>query len=107
MDLYRLAFHGKVLMHKEIVIEDLARTRHTQTGSNGLVYLLLESDSQSMIVLLVLQVKQGDNMLEFRIFSLLFLLQSPSTPAGHHEPRTKPVSGFLRRYYVGMQARAI
>ena len=96
MDRYRLAFHGKVLMHKEIVIEDLARTRHTQTGSNGLVYLLLESDSQSMIVLLVLQVKQGDNMLEFRIFSLLFLLQSLSTRAGHHEPRTKLVPGFLR-----------
>ena len=96
MVLYPLAFHGKMLIHKKIVIEDLARTRHTQTGSNGLVYILLESDSQSMIVLLVLQVKQGDNMLEFRIFSLLFLLQSLSTPAGHHESRTKLVPGFLR-----------
>ena len=96
MDLYRLAFHGKVLMHKEIVIEDLARTRHTQTGSNGLVYLLLESDSQSKTVRLVLEVKQGADILESRIFWLLFLLQSLSTPASHHEPRTKLVPGFLR-----------
>ena len=107
MDLYRLAFNGKVLMHKEIIVEDLARTRHTQTGSNGLVYRLLESDSQSMIVLLVLQVKQGDNMLEFRIFSPLFLSQSLSTPAGHHEPRTKLVPGFLRRYYGDGLARPV
>ena len=96
MDLYRLAFHGKVLMHKEIIVEDLARTRHTKTGSTGLVYLLLEADSQSMLVLLVLQVKQGDNMFEFRIFLLLFLLQSLSTLAGHYEPRTKLVPDFLR-----------
>ena len=38
-------------------------------------------------------------MLEFRIFSLLFLLQPLSTPAGHHEPRTKLVPGFLPEYY--------
>ena len=107
MDLYRLAFHRELLVHKEIVIEDLARIRYTETGSNGLVYLLLESDSQSKAVLLVLQVKQGGDILESRIFWLLFLLQSLCTPAAHHEPRTKPVSGFLRRYYVGVQARAI
>ena len=41
------------LIHKEIIVENLARIRDIETGHDGYIYLLLESDTDNMIVRLV------------------------------------------------------
>jgi aldose sugar dehydrogenase len=51
--LFRLVFDGNRLVHKETLIDDLARIRDVEVGSDGLVYLLLESEAGSRIVRLV------------------------------------------------------
>ena len=53
MDLYRLVFEGNKLIRKEIIVENLARIRDIETGHDGYIYLLLESDTDNMIVRLV------------------------------------------------------
>lgn len=51
--LYRMVFDGTTLVHKETLIEDLARIRDIEVGYDGLVYLLLENRDGSSIVKLV------------------------------------------------------
>jgi glucose/arabinose dehydrogenase len=51
--LFRLVFDGNRLIHKETLIEDLARIRDVEVGPDGLVYLLLESEAGSKMVRLV------------------------------------------------------
>ena len=51
--LYRLVFDGRTLTHRETVIHDLARIRDVEVGFDGLVYLLLETETGSLIVRLV------------------------------------------------------
>ncbi len=51
--LFRMAFEGNKLVHRETLIKDLARIRDVEIGNDGLVYLLLESEGGSSIVKLV------------------------------------------------------
>jgi len=51
--LYRIAFDGKRVVHRETLIRDLARIRDVEIGYDGLVYLLLENKAGSAIVRLV------------------------------------------------------
>lgn len=51
--LYRLAFDGDRLIHRETLIEGLARIRDVEVGRDGFVYLLLEGRSGSRVVRLV------------------------------------------------------
>ena len=51
--LYRMAFDGDRLVHRETLIDGLARTRDIEVGADGLVYLLLEHVSGGRIVRLV------------------------------------------------------
>ena len=51
--LYRMVFEDNKLVHRETLIKDLARIRDVEIGFDGLVYLLLENKSGSMIVKLV------------------------------------------------------
>lgn len=48
--LFRLAFDGDKLVHKETLIKDLARIRDIEIGDDGLVYLLVESEHGSKIL---------------------------------------------------------
>jgi len=48
--LYRLVFDGTQLLHREVLLEDLARIRDIEVGFDGLVYLLLENAAGSSIV---------------------------------------------------------
>ena len=59
-ELYRLVFESSQLVHRETLISGLARIRDVEVGSDGLVYLLLESRKGSKIVRLVpVQVDHG------------------------------------------------
>lgn len=51
--LFRLVFDGTRLVHKETLIENLARIRDVEIGHDGLVYLLLENQAGSKVVRLV------------------------------------------------------
>ncbi|MEM9621045.1 MAG: PQQ-dependent sugar dehydrogenase [Pseudomonadota bacterium] len=51
--LFRLVFDGDKLLHKETLLQDLARIRDVEVGYDGLVYLLLENEAGSRIVRLV------------------------------------------------------
>ncbi len=51
--LFRMVFDGRTLVHRETLIEDLARIRDVEVGYDGLVYLLLENAAGSAIVRLV------------------------------------------------------
>ena len=55
-DLYRFVFEDGELVHRETLIEDLARFRDIEVGPEGEIYLLLEHDSGSRIV----RVTPGD-----------------------------------------------
>ncbi len=48
--LFRMIFDGTKLVQQETLIKDLARIRDIEIGYDGLVYLLLESESGSSIV---------------------------------------------------------
>jgi glucose/arabinose dehydrogenase len=48
--LFRMAFDGNALVHRETLIKDLARIRDVEVGFDGLVYLLLENEAGSSIV---------------------------------------------------------
>jgi glucose/arabinose dehydrogenase len=48
--LFRMTFDGTVLTKQETLIKDLARIRDVEIGYDGLVYLLLETQSGSSIV---------------------------------------------------------
>lgn len=48
--LYRMAFDGTSMIHRETLINNLARIRDIEVGYDGLIYLLLESKSGSGIV---------------------------------------------------------
>jgi glucose/arabinose dehydrogenase len=51
--LYRLEIENNKLVHKEAIVENLARIRDVAVGYDGLIYLLLESDAGGAIVRLV------------------------------------------------------
>ena len=51
--LYRLEFDGNKLQHKELLFNNLGRIRDIEAGYDGFVYLLLESDDESMIVRMI------------------------------------------------------
>ena len=51
--LFRFVFDGARLLHQETIIKDLARIRDVEVGYDGLVYLLLETESGSAIVRLL------------------------------------------------------
>lgn len=51
--LFRLVFDGNTFLHRETLINDLARIRDVEIGYDGLVYLLLENKAGSAIVRLV------------------------------------------------------
>jgi glucose/arabinose dehydrogenase len=51
--LYRLEIENNRLIHKEAILEDLARIRDVAVGYDGLIYLLLESNAGGAIVRLV------------------------------------------------------
>ena len=57
-NLYRMAFDGKQLLHRETLIKGLARIRDVEIGFDGLVYLLLENKAGSTLVKLTPQDKQ-------------------------------------------------
>ena len=52
-ELYRIVLDDDGLVHMEILLEDLARIRDVETGSDGAIYLLLEHASGGQIVRLV------------------------------------------------------
>jgi glucose/arabinose dehydrogenase len=57
--LYRLEFERSKLVHKEVIVENLARIRDIAVGYDGLIYLLLESDAGGAIVRLVPERPDG------------------------------------------------
>ena len=52
-ELYRIEVDGDTLVHRETVLDQLARIRDVETGPDGAVYLLLEHASGGQIVRLV------------------------------------------------------
>ena len=51
--LYRMVFDGNELVSQETLISDLARIRDVEVGFDGLVYLLVETKTESAILKLV------------------------------------------------------
>ena len=49
-DLFRMVFDGDQLVHQETLITDIGRIRDIEVGFDGLVYLLIETESGSAIV---------------------------------------------------------
>ena len=52
-DLYRIEIVDNKFVHKELLIENLARIRDVEVGSGGEIYLLLEHASGGQIVRVV------------------------------------------------------
>ena len=53
-ELYRMEIKGDRLVHRETLLSGLGRIRDIEVGADGNVYLLLEHESGSRIVRLVL-----------------------------------------------------
>ncbi len=48
-----MVLEGDAVVHTEVLLQDLARIRDVETGSDGAIYLLLEHASGGQIVRLV------------------------------------------------------
>lgn len=51
--LYRVSLDGDEVVHKEVLVSDLARIRDIEIGADGYVYLLLENNAGGRIVRMV------------------------------------------------------
>ena len=60
-ELYRLVIENNQLVHKELLIKDLARIRDVEVGYDGFIYLLLENKAGGEIVRLVPEAMATDS----------------------------------------------